>query len=210
MQRFTLYSLLGVLTAVIGYGVAPPAVQAECRVATSVPTYEAGQLKDITCDIHGAVAMGGGGGSATAAAPSLAEGSAGSFSFDLAGNARVTQGTLQAGEDLTATGAFAGGVQVIEKRYLITATKTADFQVKASAGYVNWIRCIGNDAAATVGTIKIFDSLTETGTELFSWTTVAVALNTQPLYFPIEAAAATGIYLGYTTIADIECQVSYR
>jgi hypothetical protein len=148
---------------------------------------------------------------ASSIVPTYAEGQSVPCTLRLDGGEGQHALDLMAGEDLTATGGgSATGVQVVEKRYLITATKTADFQVKAAAGYVNFIRCIGNDAAATVGTIKIFDSLTETGTELFSWTTVAVALNTQPLYFPIEAAAATGIYLGYTTIADIECQVSYR
>lgn len=117
---------------------------------------------------------------------------------------------LSAGEDLTATGANASGVTVVESRYLSSGTKAADAQIKASAGYVQKLVCIGTDAAATVGTIKLFDNTAESGTEVFSWTTVAVALNTQPLVFPIEVAFATGIYLGYTTIADIQCTVFYR
>ena len=71
--------------------------QAECRVLSSVPSYTAGQLKDLTCTTDGKLSMGQIG-AATAAAPTYTEGGTGSWSFDLAGNARVTMGTLQAGE----------------------------------------------------------------------------------------------------------------
>ena len=84
-----------------------PSVQAECRVLSSTPTYEAGKLKDLTCGTDGALSVSiiGGGistlGTATAAAPTLVEASSATFSFDLAGNARVTLGTLLSGEDQT-------------------------------------------------------------------------------------------------------------
>ncbi len=85
----------------------PPSVQAECKVLTADPTYTDGQLKDLRCTTAGLldVNISSGAvtslGTATAAAPSLAEGAAGAFSFDLAGNARVTMGTLLSGEDQT-------------------------------------------------------------------------------------------------------------
>ena len=43
---------------------------------------------------------------ATAAAPTLTEGSANSFSSDLAGNVRVTQGTLTSGEGMAGIAVF--------------------------------------------------------------------------------------------------------
>ena len=78
---------------------------AECRILDSTPTYTPGSLKDLTCDtsgltqvkvVSGALSTFG---TNTAAAPTNAEGSPGSFSFDLAGNARFTMGTLLEGED---------------------------------------------------------------------------------------------------------------
>ena len=81
--------------------------RAECKVLDAVPTYTAGQLKDHTCTTSGYVnfnlASGTltGLGTATAAAPTLSEGAAASFSFDLAGNTRFTLGTLISGEDQT-------------------------------------------------------------------------------------------------------------
>ncbi len=64
-------------------------------------------LRDVLCDTSGnqrvviGGSAGGGLGTATAAAPTLAEGAAASFSFDLAGNARFTLGTLISGEEQT-------------------------------------------------------------------------------------------------------------
>jgi len=64
----------------------------------------------------GSLGIGGGGsvgitslGTSTAAAPTLAEGANSFFSFDLAGNARVTLGTLLAGEDQTNNGIMVFG-----------------------------------------------------------------------------------------------------
>jgi hypothetical protein len=83
----------------------PPPVHASCVVETTGTYAEGANLRDDKCDTGGnkKVTLGGaasgGFGTNTAAAPSLVEGSPGSFSFDLNGNARVTQGTLEAGED---------------------------------------------------------------------------------------------------------------
>lgn len=77
-----------------------------CKVETNAPTLLPGQRVPCSMDTSGnlRVAVGGSGGgfgTNTAAAPSRVEGSPGSFSFDLNGNARVTPGTLLFGEDST-------------------------------------------------------------------------------------------------------------
>src|SRR4029077_17894416 len=83
--------------------IAPSEVQAECRVLTTPEVYTPGQVVRDVCDTSGArtVVVGGvatvsGLGTANAAAPTLVEGAGASFSFDLAGNARFTLGTLLA------------------------------------------------------------------------------------------------------------------
>lgn len=94
----------------------------ESRNDGNAPTYAHGTRNPTTCNTHGAQHMtivdeNGSSigssmdeslasilaryGTATAAAPTLAEGAAGYFSWDLAGNARFTLGTLLFGEDQT-------------------------------------------------------------------------------------------------------------
>jgi hypothetical protein len=65
------------------------------------------------------------------------------------------------------------------------------------------------DAAATAGTIIVYDSLTETGTVLQQFDVQAFAY-VYPIVLPIMAVASTGIYLGFTTTADMACTVFYK
>jgi hypothetical protein len=147
---------------------------------------------------------------ATAAAPSLTEGTANSFSSDLAGNLRVTQGTLTSGEDQAATGGGSTtGVIVTEQRYLLSATVSSDTQIKASAGFVKDITCIGTDPTATAGSIILYNKLTEAAPAIWTWNVAAAAVLT-PITFPIDFVADTGLYLGFTTTADVACYVRYR
>lgn len=130
---------------------------------------------------------------------------------DLYGNQYSTQGTYQSGEDPTATGGGStNGVMVIEERYLLSATVTSDTQIKGSAGYVKDLNCVGNDAAATAGTIKVEDALTATTPVIFTYTVPAVALTSPVLTFPLGVVMATGIFIDFTTTADVACYVRYR
>jgi hypothetical protein len=65
------------------------------------------------------------------------------------------------------------------------------------------------DATATAGTIIVYDSLTETGTVLQQFDVLAISY-IYPVVLPIQAVAATGIYLGFTTTADMACTVFYK
>ena len=141
--------------------------------------------------------------SSTAAAPSLTEGTANSFSIDLAGNVRTTLGTLFSGEDQT------NNVLRVEGQFTPSGNITSDTQIKASAGYVHNLVCIGTDATATAGTIILYNNTAESGTVIVSWAVQASAY-LQPVVFPLDVVMSTGIYLGFTTTADITCTVSYR
>ena len=87
-----------------GTGTSMPA-EAGCVVETTGTYTEGVNLRDDKCDTAGnkkvSIGAGGGLGTNTAVAPVRTEGSTGTFSFDLSGNARVTLGTLIAGEDTT-------------------------------------------------------------------------------------------------------------
>lgn len=94
-------------------------------------------------------------------------------------------------------------------RYTTSAVVTADTAVKATPGYVKYLSCIGSDAAATAGTIRLYDNTAESGTLVVDWDIQALAYST-PVIFPVERDFTVGIYLGYTTTADVKCYVTYR
>ena len=83
----------------------------------------------------------------------------------------------------------------------------ADTQVKATAGFVHTVTC-GSDAAATAGTIILYDSAAESGTVVYTWTFPAANVPTATVI--LDVVMGTGIYMGYTTTADVDCVVSYR
>lgn len=96
-----------------------------------------------------------------------------------------------------------------ESQFTHSAVVTADTQIKASAGYVHNLVCIGADVAATAGTVILYDNTAESGTVVVSWDVQALNYS-NPVRFPVDAVMTTGIYLGFTTTADVKCYVSYR
>lgn len=127
--------------------------------------------------------------------------------FDTGGNLKTTLGTRLAGEDQTATQLNTSGVMVTEHRYSYSGPKTADVQIKGSAGFLHAITC-NSDAAATAGSLDIYDSLTEANTKIHSITFGTGFYPPTTMIF--DVVFSTGLYLGFTTTADVTCTVSYR
>lgn len=113
----------------------------------------------------------------------------------------VTLNTLQAGEDLT------NDVTKVEQRFSY-ANISSDTAVKSGAGFLHTVTFAQIDAAPTAGTIIIYDNTAESGTIIFSstWTTAVF----YPTTVTIDAAFSTGLYVGFTTTADIGVTLSYR
>lgn len=134
-------------------------------------------------------------------------GTAATVSYFGAGSADqlgVSLATLISGEDQT------NNVLRVEGQYSYKGYLTSDTQIKASAGLVNTITCQGTDATATAGTIILYDNTAESGTKIWQWDVQAVAV-TSPVTIPnLGAVATTGLYLGFTTTADVACTVTYR
>jgi hypothetical protein len=128
--------------------------------------------------------------------------------LDTANNTLVSLGTCLSGESNCIADSPSSYIMV-RNVMLSSGQKTADAQIKASAGYVSHMTCIGTDAAAVAGTIIIYDNTAESGTALFTFTVAALDYHT-PMVFPIQVNAATGIYLGYTTTSDVNCTVFYQ
>lgn len=121
--------------------------------------------------------------------------------LDVNGNLKQTLGTALAGEDLT------NDVLKTEQRFSYVNI-SADAAVKSGAGFLHTVTFAQIDAAPTAGTIIIYDNTAESGTIIFSstWTTAVF----YPTTVTIDASFSTGLYVGFTTTADIGVTLSYR
>jgi hypothetical protein len=130
-------------------------------------------------------------------------GTAATVSYFGAGSADqlgVSLATLISGEDET------NNVLKTEQQFSYKAIPHADTQVKASAGFIHSISCV-SDAAATAGSIILYDNTAESGTAI--WT---MNLGAVPYAFSavLDIVVTTGAYVGFTTTNDVDCVVSYR
>ena len=122
---------------------------------------------------------------------------------------RSTLATTLAGEDV------ANDVLKTEERYSTIPTGgttdmiAADQLYKSGPGYVRGITCY-SDATATAGTIALLDNTAAgAGNTLWSFDVLAVAYNT-PFTVDLQTPFSVGLYLDFTTTADVKCMVRYR
>jgi hypothetical protein len=138
---------------------------------------------------------------ASADAPSYTEEKSVPLSSDLSGNARVTLGTTLAGEDTVA------GVMKVEHRYSYAFVQS-DTAVKSTAGFLHALTFSCADAAPTAGSITVYDNTAASGTKIFEHTFTTTAF--MPFSVLIDATFGTGLYVDFTTTADVNVTVSYR
>jgi len=122
---------------------------------------------------------------------------------------KVTLATTLAGEDTV------NGVLKTEERYLTIPTGGTDAMVsadqlyKSGPGYVRSITCY-SDATATAGTIALRDNTAAgAGNILWSFDVLAIAYNT-PFTVDLQTPFSVGLYLDFTTTADVKCMVRFR
>jgi hypothetical protein len=85
----------------------------------------------------------------------------------------------------------------------------ADQLYKSGPGYVRSITCY-SDATATAGTIALRDNTAAgAGNILWSFDVLAVAYNT-PFTVDLQTPFSVGLYLDFTTTADMKCMVRFR
>lgn len=114
----------------------------------------------------------------------------------------IAQRDLFAGEDTNAD------VQKVEHQYSYQAIIAADTQVKAGAGFVHTVTISCDDAAPTAGSIIIYDNTAESGSEIFNHTFTTTPF--VPLTVTLDVVVGIGIYVGFTTTADVNLTMSYR
>lgn len=117
--------------------------------------------------------------------------------------------TLISGEDVT------NDVLKVEARYTnipvggTTSRIASDQLYKSGPGYVKNISCF-SDAAATAGTIMLYDNTAAgSGNVLWSFDVQAIGYPT-PFVVPLEVPFVTGLFLDFTTTNDMFCTMSYR
>ena len=113
---------------------------------------------------------------------------------------KVTLATTLAGEDV------ANDVLKVEQRFA-PINVSADTLVKSGPGQLHLMTC-SSDATATAGSIILYDNTAESGTVLHTFTVAASYY--QPFTIWFDVAFSVGLYVGYTTTADVNCTVSYR
>jgi 3-hydroxymyristoyl/3-hydroxydecanoyl-(acyl carrier protein) dehydratase len=84
----------------------------------------------------------------------------------------------------------------------------ADALVKTGTGKLHTLTFSCNDAAPTAGSIIVYDSLTEANTQIFNHTFTTTPF--LPVTVFLDVAFKTGLYVGFTTTADVNVTVSYK
>lgn len=107
------------------------------------------------------------------------------------------------------------GVCVVEERYLTIPTGGTDAMVsadqlyKSGPGYVRSIT-LYSDATATAGTIALRDG-TAAGAGNILWSFDVLAADySKPITVDLQTPFSVGLYLDFTTTADVKCMVRYR
>lgn len=134
--------------------------------------------------------------------PTLSDGNRADIQLDANGNLKVSLGTNIEGEDST------NHVMKSEHQYTPSGVLTGDTQVKASAGFIHTVTISCNDAAPTAGSIIIYNNTAESGTQVFNHTFTTTPF--APFTITLDMVMSLGIYVGFTTTADVNVSVSYR
>lgn len=85
---------------------------------------------------------------------------------------------------------------------------TGDALVKTGTGVLHSLTFSCNDAAPTAGSIIVYDKTTEASPIIYSETFDTTAFRGHSVI--LDVAFATGLYVGFTTTADVNVTVAYR
>jgi hypothetical protein len=106
-----------------------------------------------------------------------------------------------AGEDVT------NDLQKVEHRYT-SAFVQSDTAVKSAPGFLHTVTFSCADAAPTAGSITIYDNTAASGTKIFEHTFTTTPF--MPFSILLDVSVTIGIYVDFTTTADVNVTLSYR
>ncbi len=104
--------------------------------------------------------------------------------------------------------AVAGTGFTVLEAWESSGDKTADALIKTGAGMVHTVTC-ASDAAATAGTLAIRDGVAAGGGTIMQQLEFVAAFF-PPVTVILDQKFSTGLYLDFTTTADVHCSASYR
>lgn len=133
--------------------------------------------------------------------PTLSNGDKSPMALDQSGNIIVTLGTKIYGEDEI------NDVLKTEQRFSGVVV-TSDTSVKSGSGFIHTLTFSCNDAAPTAGSIIVYDNTAGSGTIIYSETFDTTAFRGYSVM--LDRTFGTGLYVDFTTTADINVAVSYR
>jgi hypothetical protein len=110
---------------------------------------------------------------------------------------------LLAGEDQT------NSVMKTEQQFSYCAGIVADGQCGSPATFLHTVTCASDDLVATAGSLAIRDATAAGAGTIIQNVNFAVAL-LAPVTMTFDVVLTTGLYLDFTTTADVECSASYR
>ncbi|MDB5531531.1 MAG: hypothetical protein JWR51_4634 [Devosia sp.] len=97
---------------------------------------------------------------------------------------------------------------LVENGPYVFGRVTADGQIKGSAGFIHTIT-ITPTGAVTAGVLTVYNSTTETGTVVASFSLPVTTFT--PFSVTLDVACSAGIFVGFdATLANVGCTVSYR
>ncbi len=91
--------------------------------------------------------------------------------------------------------------------YRSSGVLTGDTLVKSGSGMIHTVTITCNDSAPTAGSIIVYDSLTEAGTQVFNHTFTTTPFT--PFSVILDVGVSNGIYVGFATTNDVNVTVSY-
>ena len=106
-----------------------------------------------------------------------------------------------AGEDVI------NDVQKVEQRFAYSMV-ASDTAIKSAPGFLHTVTFACVDATPTAGTITIYDNTAASGTKIFEHSVAAAAF--LPFSIILDVSFAIGLYVDFTTTADVNVTVSYR
>ena len=122
----------------------------------------------------------------------------------------VTQlvGFSGVGANTQAAAVNAALAQYVENGPYSYSRKTADGQVKATAGYIHTVSIAPTTSSPTAGLLSIYDSTIESGAVIYSEWVFATDLGHTII---LDVTCSTGIFVGFdATLANVSVTVSYR
>lgn len=134
----------------------------------------------------------------------------------LGGTGDSLHAIITALQELLACEDITNDVCKVEERYSnipiggTTAMIAADQLYKSGPGYVRGISC-SSDATATAGTITLRDN-TAAGAGNILWEQDILAISYTPgmIKEDLQTPFSVGLYLDFTTTADVKCMVRFR